>query len=226
MNRPEAQLLRPIERVPLRASLVDALRQMIVEGSLKPGEKINERALCESFGVSRTPFREAINLLAAEGLVAVTPHRGAAVTPITLDELEEVFPVLCALEALTGELAAQKASDAEIGAIERLHGEMLAHYEARDRAAYFRLNEAIHGALYEAAGNPTLTRTALSLGFRLRRARYQANLTETRWAAAVAEHEAFTAALKARDAGLLSRLLREHLENKLRAVRMALLEEA
>ncbi|MEL6767915.1 MAG: GntR family transcriptional regulator [Pseudomonadota bacterium] len=226
MNKPEAQPLRPIERVPLRASLVDALRQMIVEGSLPAGEKINERALCEVFGVSRTPFREAVNLLAAEGLVTVTPHRGAAVTPITLAELEEVFPVLGALEALTGELAARAATDAQIAQIEALHAEMTSHYEARDRAAYFRLNEAIHGALYEAAGNPTLSRTALSLGFRLRRARYQANLTETRWAAAMAEHEAFTAALRARDAGLLARLLREHLENKLAAVRLALAEEA
>lgn len=226
MNMPEAPPLRPIERVPLRASLVDALRQMIVEGSLPAGEKINERALCEVFGVSRTPFREAVNLLAAEGLVNVTPHRGAAVTPITLAELEEVFPVLGALEALTGELAARMATDAQIAEIEALHREMMGCYEARDRAAYFQLNEAIHGALYKAAGNPTLSRTALSLGFRLRRARYQANLTETRWAAAMAEHEAFTEALKKRDAPLLARLLREHLENKLAAVRLALADEA
>ncbi|MEM7498337.1 MAG: GntR family transcriptional regulator [Pseudomonadota bacterium] len=226
MNKPEAQPLRPIERVPLRASLVDALRQMIVEGVLAPGEKINERALCESFGVSRTPFREAINLLASEGLVAVTPHRGAAVTPITLGELEEVFPVLGALEALTGELAAANATEADIAEIDALHAEMIAHYEARDRAAYFRLNEAIHAALYRAAGNPTLACTARSLGFRLRRARYQANLTEARWAAAVAEHEGFMSALRVRDGARLATLLREHLEHKLSAVRTALAELA
>ncbi|MEM8622102.1 MAG: GntR family transcriptional regulator [Pseudomonadota bacterium] len=222
MMRPDLLAPRPIDRKPLRESLADALRQMIVEGALGPGEKINERALCLQFGVSRTPFREAINLLATEGLVAVTPHRGAAVTPITLDELEEVFPVMGVLEALTGELAATRATDAEIAEIRVLHEEMMRCYRARDRAAYFQLNEEIHDALHRAARNETLARTALSLGLRLRRARYQANLTEARWAAAVAEHEAFTEALEARDAPLLARLLREHLEHKLAAVRAAL----
>ncbi|MEL6208434.1 MAG: GntR family transcriptional regulator, partial [Pseudomonadota bacterium] len=93
----------PIERRTLGRSVVDRLREMIVEGDLAPGEKLNERLLCEGFGVSRTPLREAISLLATEGLVTLTPHRGASVTAVTLAELEEVFPVMQALERLTGE---------------------------------------------------------------------------------------------------------------------------
>ncbi|MEM6679084.1 MAG: GntR family transcriptional regulator [Pseudomonadota bacterium] len=214
--------LAPLERRPLRQGLLDALRQMIIEGALPPGEKINERELCERFAVSRTPMREAINLLAAEGLVSVTPHRGASVTPVTLEEIEEAFPVMGALEALTGELAAARATEAEIATVRALHEAMVRHHRAGERVEYFRVNEAIHDALLDAARNPTLSQTARGLAARLRRARFRANLTESRWAAAVAEHAAFTEALEARDAALLSRLLRGHLENKLAAIRTAL----
>lgn len=215
-------LSTPIQRRTLGQTVVDRLRQMIVEGELHPGEKLNERELCETFGVSRTPLREAIGLLATEGLVALTPHRGASVTVVTLAELEEVFPVMMALEALTGERAAGLASDAEIAEIRRLHEGMIAAYRDRDRPTYFRLNEEIHDAILIAARNPTLASTTQMLAGRIRRARFQANLTETRWAEAVAEHEAILAALEARDAAALARLLPDHLAAKLKALQQVI----
>ncbi|MEO1468184.1 MAG: GntR family transcriptional regulator [Pseudomonadota bacterium] len=211
-----------IARRSLGRTVVERLREMIVEGTLPPGAKLNERELCERFGVSRTPLREAISLLETEGLVALAPHRGASVTPVTLAELDEVFPVMQALEALTGERAARLATAEDIAGIAGLHQDMLAEYARRDRAAYFRLNEAIHDRLLDAAQNPTLAATTRSLASRIRRARFQANLTEARWAEAVAEHEEIMAALEARDAARLAAILPAHLAAKLRALRLVL----
>lgn len=215
-----------IERRRLGDALVERLRTLIVEGALKPGEKLNERVLCERFGVSRTPLREAISLLATEGLIAMRPHKGASVTAVTLAELEEVFPVMQALERLTGERAAALATAAEIEGIATLHDRMIACYRRRERMAYFHLNEAIHDAILVAARNPTLAATTQSLASRIRRARFQANLTEARWAEAVAEHEAILAALQARDGAGLGALLPDHLAAKLIALRAALAADA
>lgn len=211
-----------IERRPLHHALVDRLRHMITEGTLEPGGKISERELCEQFGVSRTPLREALNLLAAEGLVSITPHRGASVTELTLADLEECFPVMGALEAVSGRLACQNATEAEIAAIRARHAEMVAHYEAGRLQDYFRCNEAIHDAILEAARNPTLAQMSRSLAGRVRRARYRANMTPARWARAVAEHLEILSALEARDAERLGRVLNEHLANKLETVKATL----
>ena len=102
----------PIGRTALAVEIANRLRQMILEGQLQPGEKINEKALTEQFGVSRTPLREALKVLAAEGLLDLIPHRGAVITRQSEAELSEVFCVLAALEGLAGELATMQA-DAE-----------------------------------------------------------------------------------------------------------------
>ncbi|MEO1457636.1 MAG: GntR family transcriptional regulator, partial [Pseudomonadota bacterium] len=213
----------PIERKPLHQDLTDRLRALIVEGTLAPGEKLNETALSAAFGVSRTPLREAIARLASEGFVTLAPHRGARVSALTLDALEEAFPVMGALEALAGRLAAKAATEAEIEAIAALQAELRAHHRAGDRAAYFRCNEAIHDAILAAARNPTLARTSRTLGLGLRRARYFANLTQARWAEAVAEHDAILEALRRRDGERLGALLQAHLAAKLASIRTALL---
>ena len=97
-------LSAPIHRPSLHEELVDRLREMIVEDHFQPGEKIPEKSLCDSFGVSRTPLREALKVLASEGLVVLTPNRGSRVATVTPEELANTFPVLAALERLVGEL--------------------------------------------------------------------------------------------------------------------------
>jgi DNA-binding GntR family transcriptional regulator len=213
---------KPIMRRSLHDELRDRLRDMIIDGQLKAGVKIPERDLCESFGVSRTPLREALKVLASEGLVHLTPNRGATVAVLTVAELEEVFPVMGALEALSGELACQHISTAEVAAIAELHAEMLEHYQARDLAAYFRCNQDIHERILEAARNPTLAQLYRGLAGRVRGARYVANMSDKRWAAAVKEHEQILVALKARDGKKLSALLKAHLAQKFETVRETL----
>lgn len=213
----------PIIRRTLHDELLDRLRALIVDGELVPGEKVPEKELCQRFGVSRTPLREALKVLAREGLVTLTPNRGAMISNLTLDDLEETFPVMGALEALSGEMACANITDAEITEIKALHEQMLAHYESRDLKPYFETNQAIHERILAASRNQTLTTLYLSLEGRLRQARYVANMSDQRWAQAVDEHEQMVAALEARDGGKLAAILKTHLENKFQTVKDALL---
>jgi len=214
--------IEPLARQTLPLALADRLRTLVLDGDLAPGARINEQALADRFAISRTPVREALKLLAAEGLVVITPHRGAAVATLSEAELADAFPVMGALEALAGELAAKRATDPEIGQIEALHQRMLAYYAARDLASYFAVNQQIHAAILAAARNDTLTQHANQLAGRVRLARYRANMSDERWAQAVAEHEEMLSALKARKASTLARILKAHLDNKLATVREAL----
>lgn len=211
--------VQAIKRTSLHEELAESLQQLIVDGTLPPGTKVPERELCERYSVSRTPMREALKVLAKEGLVTLEPNRGAWVTRITLEDLEEVFPVMGALEALSGELACRAATDAEIAAIRRLHEAMVGHYERRELAPYFALNQQIHEAILQASRNGTLIAQYRSLATRIRRARYVANMTDARWGQAVAEHEEILAHLERRDGPGLARTLRAHLQNKLETVR-------
>lgn len=224
MSLADTRLDGPLARPALAVELTDRLRRIIMEGELAPGEKVPERLLTERFGVSRTPIREAIKVLAHEGFVTLLPNRGAVVAAQSLAELTELFPLVAVLEGLAGELAATHATDAEIVAISDDTVRLRAAYEDRDRPAYFTVNQAIHSAILAAARNPTLVQHHAILARRVYRARYQANLTPERWLAATAEHEAIAAALEARDSGRLGRLLREHLTHKLEALATSLAE--
>ena len=213
-----AQVIEAIPRRSLHAELVDRLRDLIIEGTLAPATKIPERALCEQFGVSRTPMREALKVLASEGLVSLEPNRGAWVSRITLEELEELFSVIGALEALSGELACERITDSQLDDVRRLHKRMIRHYEAGELACYFRINQQIHEAILDAADNATLTTQYRSLAVRIRRARYMANMSDERWRRAVQEHKQILKALENRDGTGLARLLRQHLANKFATV--------
>ncbi|HLE67260.1 MAG TPA: GntR family transcriptional regulator [Burkholderiales bacterium] len=220
------QEVAPISRRPLHEEAVDRLRDLIIQGRLAPGARLNERVLCQQLGISRTPLREAFKVLATEGLVELLPNRGAIVAGLDPTRLEQTFAVMGALEALAGELACGNATVQQLDDIRALHYEMLAAHARGDLAGYFRHNQAIHLKLAEASGNPVLAHAYRQLNANVRRARYMANLSRERWDAAVREHEAILSALLARDAPRLKRLLAEHLGSKLASVLGALAERA
>jgi DNA-binding GntR family transcriptional regulator len=209
----------------LHEKLVVLLRDLIVEGDIEPGARISERLLCERFGVSRTPLREALKVLASEGLVELLPNRGARIARLDDKDVADMFEVMAALEALAGRLACARIGEAALAEIRALHYQMLAHYMRRHLPEYFRLNQAIHEAIVEAAANPVLKATYLGLSGRIRRARYRANMSDERWAAAVAEHEEIMTALGARDGETLAAILDRHLRNKCIVVRDSLRNE-
>ena len=206
--------MTPIVRATLHDEVVTRLRDMIHEGALVPGERVPERHLCELFGISRTPLREALKVLASEGLIVLLPNRGARIAKLTRKDMEDMFEVMGSLEALAGELACRHIDDAQLAEIRALHFEMLAQHARRDLQAYFRLNQQIHEAIVRAAANPVLAAMYHSLSGRVRRARYMANMSRQRWDEALHEHELILKALEARDSEALGPMLRDHLRHK------------
>lgn len=226
MHQDHADSIEALVRRPLHLQLVERLHQLIVEGELAPGAKVPERELCERFNVSRTPMREALKVLASDGLITLTPNRGATVSDITAADLEEVFPVMGALEALAGELACKRITQKELSRIRSLHGAMVRHYEDRHLTAYFRANQEIHEAILAAARNETLSQHYRTLATRIRRARFVANMSDDRWREAVEEHEQILAALEKRNGRQLAAILKRHLQSKYDTVKLWLDQQA
>jgi len=194
------------------------LRQLIVEGVIAPGRKLNERALAEELRVSRTPLREAIKMLAAEGLVELLPNRGAVAAQLDEKDVTDTFEVIAGLEGQSGELAAQRITDTELSEIRALHFEMLAAHTRRDLPTYYRLNATIHNHINAAARNPVLTQTYRNVNARLQALRFRSNFDEAKWLRAVHEHDRMIELLETRDGPRLRKLLIAHLEHKRDAV--------
>ena len=203
-----------IARPVLHEQVAQRLRQMLVEGLIPPGGKLNERTLCEELSISRTPLREAIKMLAAEGLVELLPNRGSVAVQLSEADVRHTFEVMAGLEGLSGELAAQRVTDAELNEIKALHFEMMAAYTRRDLSAYYQVNAAIHRSFNAAAKNPVLTATYNQVNARLQALRFRSNQDGDKWQRAVEEHIAMVQALEARDAAALRQVLMNHLDNK------------
>jgi DNA-binding GntR family transcriptional regulator len=202
----------------LAGALADRLREMIVEGELAPGTRLNERALCDRLGASRTPLREAFRLLAAEHLVELQPNRGAQVVSLSDDDIRESFEVLGALEALAGELACGRITDREVAEVKALTFEMLACHARRDLPAYYRINRLIHRAINHAARNALLTQVYSNLNQRVENLRFRSNFDEHKWDKAAREHAEMVEALEARDGERLVGILKQHMREKCQAV--------
>lgn len=200
-----------IERQSLHDAIVSRLRDMIIEGHLVPGTRINEGQIGAQLGVSRTPLREAIKYLASEGLVELVPSRGAVVKSFGAKEVLDMIEVIRTLEQFAGTRACQIATNNDIGAIRELHDEMVACYRSGDRLRYYKLNQAIHSGIVALAGNAALSDVHGMLQTRLKRIRFIGHEGPEKWANAVAEHEEMIAALEARDEARLSAILGRHL---------------
>ncbi len=208
-----AQIL-PMPPAALHEQATQSLRQMLVEGRIAPGAKLNERELCEQLKVSRTPLREAIKTLAAEGLVELVPNRGAIAVELDEADILNTFEVMAGLEGLSGELAAQRVTPEELAEIQAMHYEMKAAYTRRDLSAYYRLNAAIHRAFNAAAKNPVLTATYTQVNARLQALRFRSNQDGEKWARAMQEHDRMVDALQKHDSAALRAELVAHLGHK------------
>jgi DNA-binding GntR family transcriptional regulator len=200
----------------LHGEVLARLRDYLVEGNLDDGARVPERQLCEMLGISRTPLREALKVLASEGLVDLLPNRGARVRQFSEKDIRELFDVMGGLESLAGRLACENITDEEFSEVERLHHEMYGFYLRRDMHGYFQCNQLIHQKIVTSSRNATLIQTYSSFAGRLRRLRYSANLARKRgrWGEAMREHEAILDALRRRAGGELSDILFLHLRNK------------
>jgi DNA-binding GntR family transcriptional regulator len=203
-----------ITRRSLYDELALLLREMIINGELKPGDKIAEQALCLRFGVSRTPLREALKVLTAEGLVHLSPNRGASVASITAQEVDELFPIMGALEALAGEIACARITARDLARLRKLHATMIKHFNRKEISPYLMLNQAIHEAIFEITGNASLIQLYKTILARTHAVRFVVQRSPVRWQEATDDHERMMQALENRDGPALAAIMKEHLRNK------------
>ncbi len=203
----------------LHGEVVDAIRRMIVDGHLEPGQKIPEKELCEKFDISRTPLREALKALAAEGMLELLPQRGARVAVLEDKEVAELFPIIAAMEALAGELACDRITDPQVEEIRRMHERMSAAFGQSDRLGYATLNRAIHMAIFDAAGNAALIALYRNMELKIRNIRHTMRQLPDDWKQALDDHNEMLDALAARDRIRLSAIMKQHVLNTAEAVR-------
>lgn len=209
-------------RLPVHGQLVDALRQMIAEGTLVAGERLQEQALAARLAVSRPPLREALRALAAEGLVELVPNRGARVVEIDARRFRDVLKVVIALEQLAPDDACRNATDAQIFEVAEAHFRMLRFAAVNDLSRYFQTNIQIHQMIVDLAANVTLSDTYRRLNNLIWRQRYlwhlemrQATADEdayraSRYASSIASHEQLLDALRRRDPAAMKTAISDH----------------
>lgn len=204
----------------LHGEIVARLRDYVVEGNIPDGARVPEKLLCEMLGISRTPLREALKVLAAEGLIELLPNRGARVKTLSATDISDLFDLMGGLEALAGRLAAERITPPELDAIAALHHEMYGHFLHGDRHGYFRCNQLIHERILAAAENQALTAAWRGAMGRIRRVRFAANLDDRgeRWREAVREHEQILDCLRRQAGDELATVLFTHLRHKKDAV--------
>jgi DNA-binding GntR family transcriptional regulator len=195
------------------------LRDRIFSGELAPGSFLDETLLCEQLGISRTPLREALKVLASESLVRHEPRRGSFVSEVTDADLEETFPVIALLEGRSAFEAAQKATDADIAVLEDLHAQLQAHATEGDITAYYAANYAIHEALITLADNRWLAQVTDGLRKILKLARRQGLQAPQRMTQSLREHLAIFAAIKAKDSAGAEAAMKTHLLRQLDVLR-------
>ena len=201
------------------------LREEIFAGSLTPGSFLDETALCERLEISRTPLREALKVLTAEGLLRHEPRRGCFVAEVTQRDLDEIFPVIALLEGRCAWEAARNASDADIEALATLHAQLEAHAKAQRINAYYATNFAIHEAIITLADNRWLAQVIGDLRKILKLARLQQLKAPGRLTQSLAEHLAVFAALKAHDSDGAEAAMRTHLHRQREALRAVALQQ-
>lgn len=190
--------------------VADYLKAMIISGELKAGERINESTMSTTLAVSRTPLREAIKILQAEGLVEIKPNRGAWIKEQSIQDVSDTIALIVGLERMSAEAACEKTSDSDISELEAMQTQMVQAFNEKDLMNYFKLNQKIHQKIIDCAGNRVLSRVYRMESLKVQRFRYVGNEIPNRWAEAIEEHEQILTALKNREVGLLRELFKSH----------------
>jgi DNA-binding GntR family transcriptional regulator len=215
----------PLRPASLHEAVAERLRTLVFERQLAPGAWIDEAALCQAWDISRTPLREALKVLAAEGLVELVPRRGCRVAALSEDDAHELFPVMALLEGRCAYEAALKATPAELKELKRLHEQLERHAAARNIEAYYRVNHLFHSKVQALAANRWLDRATNELRRFMRLLRGRQLQQPGRLEDSIDEHRALMAAFEAHDAAAAERLMHDHLMAQLAALERLLQSE-
>ena len=199
----------------LYEEVAEQLRQRIFQRELEPGSWIDEVKIAQEFGISRTPLREALKVLAAEGLVTMKVRRGAYVTEVSESDLADVYHLLSLLESDAAGVVAQRATDEQLKELQQLHKELEAAQNNRDR--FFAVNERFHMRLLEIAGNRWRDQLVADLRKVMKLNRHNSLFKAGRVKESMLEHRAIMDAIAKRDAKLAARRMQEHFRNGLKA---------
>jgi DNA-binding GntR family transcriptional regulator len=209
-SAPSERTIPFLETEPLHMRAARYLREMIIDGRLRPSEPIDEKSMCEQFGTSRTPLREALKVLATEGLIELLPRRGAVVAGISVKDLREKFAIVRVLEAHAASEICESASPEQLQALEAIHRQLVAAHKKRNQKLYFELNEKFHREVVAATGNKTLIDLHVTLVGHLRRARFSAMSAHTMAPEFVEDHQRIVQAIVGRKAATAAKEFIKH----------------
>lgn len=211
--------------LPLRDVVFHTLREAILKGELKPGERLMELQLAAKLGVSRTPIREAIRMLEQEGLAVTVPRKGAEVAKMTEKDMEDVLQIREALDDLAVNLACDQITEEEL---EKLHGAMIEFQQASKTDDVKRIAEAdvlFHDIIYQATRNPKLVYMINNLREQIYRYRVEYLKDESIYPTLMQEHEQIIAGLRERDKEKVTRAMQVHVANQAMAVKEMIREQ-
>lgn len=217
--------VRPLERRSLAHQVADQLRDLILLEELPPGSPIVERETASALGVSRTPLRESLRLLASEGLIEMQPNRVPLVADPSLDELHELLQVQAALEALAGELACAVGSDKDLQSIKEMEVQLRTRSDTAAPLEFFQQDMEFHNAIVAASDNQALVQTHDTYNARLWRARFISSRRKVNRSGTLEQHTKIADALLARDTVSASAALKEHLHTGFENISKARLEQ-
>jgi DNA-binding GntR family transcriptional regulator len=210
--------MRKIKLKAIHEDVASQIRAMIRDGALVKGQKIDEKHLYESMGVSRTPVREALRILNAEGLVELIPNKGAYVSDPPIEVIQDLFEVISVLEGTSARLAAQKMNSQDFAKIESLHQDLERYYSVRDHKAYLQRNHVLHELIEDITGNKVLKQVIESLKQKVLIYRHRQLYEEDRFNQSIREHRDLLEAFRKRDAELAEVAMRRHLMNQCKAL--------
>jgi DNA-binding GntR family transcriptional regulator len=209
----------PLRPASLHEEVATRLRNMIFDRQLAPGQWVDELALARDWHISRTPLREALKVLAGEGLVTPVPRQGHKVTEMAEDEADELLPIMALLEGRCAFEAVRKATDADIRALEQLHDKLERHAAAQNVDGYYQANHEFHSRIQALAGNRWLDRATGDLRRFVRLLRGRQLNWPGRIAASINEHRVLIDAIVQRDAARAERVMHDHLMAQLAALK-------
>ena len=213
MTTPIEQTASVVRSAPMHDQILPHLRKDIVEKRWKSGDRLSEPLLCKQFGVSRTPLRQALKTLQAEGLVRLVPHVGAVVTDPSITEIAETMDILIGLEQLAATRVAQSNDQDVHRSIEHIYADMRLAAQHGDPSGYYELNNNFHRSIVRGTGNQSLVDLHEKIMWHVHRERHRANVVEPVTVESAESHKEIVSAIlehRAEDAG---RAMRQHLEN-------------